>query len=160
MNLIKGLLYPFRKNTIFMVIDHLNKLVHFISINHLYTAMDITQIFMDNVYKLHGMPQTIIWDPNILKRSMSSPRYQVQHEFFMSSSNERSNNLEGTSCSDKEHSNMVIVSTSMHFVVIFALMLPLHKLLKILILKRHKNQKKKNKSIQGIGGSAEVKCHA
>lgn len=64
MDLIEGLPHSFGKNTIFVVVDRLSKYAHFIAISHPYTAMDFAQIFMDNIYKLHGMPQTIVCDRN------------------------------------------------------------------------------------------------
>ena len=45
-----------------VVVDHLSKYGHFIPLSHLFSALTIAQAFMDNVYKLLGVPQTIVSD--------------------------------------------------------------------------------------------------
>lgn len=45
-----------------MVIDKFTKYGHFIPIKHPFTALHVAQIFLNNVYKLHGLPKTIICD--------------------------------------------------------------------------------------------------
>lgn len=44
------------KSVILVVIDKLSKYTHFISISHPYTALIVAKVFMDNIFKLHGMP--------------------------------------------------------------------------------------------------------
>ena len=50
------------KSTILVVVDRLSKYSHFIPVIHPYTAVSIAQIFFENVFKLHGMPRTIVCD--------------------------------------------------------------------------------------------------
>lgn len=62
MDFIDGLLKFEGKGVIFVVVDRFTKYNHFIGINHPYTAFHIAKICMDNIYKLHGMPQSIVSD--------------------------------------------------------------------------------------------------
>jgi transposase InsO family protein len=47
---------------ILVVVDRLSKYVHFISVAHPYSATKIAQIFIANIFKLHGMPSSIVSD--------------------------------------------------------------------------------------------------
>jgi hypothetical protein len=49
-------------DSILVVIDKFTKFGHFIPVKHPFTASSIAQVFMDNVYKNHGLPQVIISD--------------------------------------------------------------------------------------------------
>lgn len=62
MDFIEGLPKSKGKNVIFVVVDSLTKYAHFMPLSHPYTTVSVAQIFLDNVYKLHGLPATIISD--------------------------------------------------------------------------------------------------
>lgn len=49
-------------DTILVVIDKLTKYAHFLCISHPYTVSSVAQIFLSNIYKLHGLPTMIISD--------------------------------------------------------------------------------------------------
>jgi len=49
-------------SVIMVVVDRLTKFVHFVPIKHPYTAADIAQLLMDNIIKLHGLPNSIVTD--------------------------------------------------------------------------------------------------
>ena len=61
MNFIIGLSNTIRKkNEIMVAVEKLNKCVHFILISSTHKAIDIVEIFMQEIFKLHGMPKVII----------------------------------------------------------------------------------------------------
>lgn len=62
MDFVEGLPKPVRFDTILVIIDKYTKYGHFIPLAHPYTAMHVAQSFMQNVYKLHGLPESIISD--------------------------------------------------------------------------------------------------
>jgi hypothetical protein len=62
MDFIYGLPSSHGKTSIFVVVDHLTKYAHFCPVSHPYTASTIAQFFVDNIVKLHGVPQSIVSD--------------------------------------------------------------------------------------------------
>ena len=62
MDFIKGLPFSGGKNVIFVVVDKLTKYAHFVGLKHHYTATVVAQAFIDNVFKLHSLPDIIISD--------------------------------------------------------------------------------------------------
>jgi hypothetical protein len=62
LDFIEGLPRSYHYDTIMVVIDKLTKYGHFIPLKHPYSAVSIARLFLDNIYKLHGMPQVIISD--------------------------------------------------------------------------------------------------
>lgn len=62
MDFIEGLPRLERKEVIFMVVDRFSKYAHLMTLSHPYSAVMVAKTFMENVYKLHGMPATIMSD--------------------------------------------------------------------------------------------------
>jgi hypothetical protein len=62
MDYITGLPKSGNKSLIMVVVDHLSKYSHFCALQHPFTASTVAQLFMDQVFKLHGMPHSIISD--------------------------------------------------------------------------------------------------
>lgn len=50
------------KTIIWVIVDHLSKYAHFTALTHPYSTSIVAQLFIDNVFKLHGMPNYIVSD--------------------------------------------------------------------------------------------------
>ena len=63
MDFITGLPKIKKQNdSIFVVIDKLSKAAHFIPVKLTYKAVNIADIFLKDIFRLHGMPKEIILD--------------------------------------------------------------------------------------------------
>jgi hypothetical protein len=45
-----------------VVVVDLSKYAHFYALQHPFTTSTMAQIFTDNIFKLHGMPHSIVFD--------------------------------------------------------------------------------------------------
>jgi transposase InsO family protein len=45
-----------------VVVDHISRYAHLCSLQHPFTASTVAQLFMDHIFKLHGMPYSIFSD--------------------------------------------------------------------------------------------------
>ena len=62
MDFIEGLPLFKGKDVIMVIVDRLSKYVHFVGLKHPFTAATAAQAYLDNVFKLHGLPNTIVSD--------------------------------------------------------------------------------------------------
>jgi transposase InsO family protein len=62
MDFVEGLPLSGRADSILVVVDKFTKVAHFLPLKHPYTAESVAKLFLDSVYKLHGMPHAIISD--------------------------------------------------------------------------------------------------
>jgi hypothetical protein len=62
MDFIVGLTKSGDKSVIMVVLYHLSKYSHFCALQHSFTASKVYQILMDNIFKIHGVPNSIIYD--------------------------------------------------------------------------------------------------
>lgn len=60
MDFIEGLPQTHGCNAIFVIVNRLSKYAHFIAIKHPYSAAKVADIFIREVFRLHGMPATIV----------------------------------------------------------------------------------------------------
>jgi hypothetical protein len=62
MDFIVGLPKSGNKAVTMVVVDHLSKYAHFYALQHPFTTSIVTQFFMDQVFKLHAMQHSIVYD--------------------------------------------------------------------------------------------------
>lgn len=62
LDFIEGLPVSQKYNCILVVVDKFSKYAHFIPLKHPFTAMQVALVFLDHVFKLHGLPEAIISD--------------------------------------------------------------------------------------------------
>ena len=62
MDFIEGLPLSYKHDVILVLVDKFSKYGHFIPLSHLFSALQVAQAFMTHVYKLHGLPNSIISD--------------------------------------------------------------------------------------------------
>jgi len=62
MDFIEGLPTSSNSNCILVVVDKFSKYSHFIKLKHPFSALQVAHLFMEHVYKLHGMPTAIVSD--------------------------------------------------------------------------------------------------
>ena len=54
-----------QNDSIFIVIDKLSKVAHFIPVKSTYKAVNIADIFLKEIFRLHGIPKAIISDRDV-----------------------------------------------------------------------------------------------
>lgn len=62
MDFIEGLPKSQGKEVIWVIVDRLSKYAHFVALAHPYSAETVAQAYLDNIYKLHGLPKSIVSD--------------------------------------------------------------------------------------------------
>ena len=62
LDFIEGLPISYKHDVILVVIDKFTKYGQFIALAHPFIALQVAQAYMANIYKLHGLPESIISD--------------------------------------------------------------------------------------------------
>ncbi|GAA0139024.1 hypothetical protein LIER_00655 [Lithospermum erythrorhizon] len=62
MDFIEGLPRSKNMNAILVVVDRYTKYSHFLALSHPFSATSVAKLFLDNIFKLHGLPQHILSD--------------------------------------------------------------------------------------------------
>jgi transposase InsO family protein len=60
MDFVKRLPLSGNADSVLIVVDKFTRYAHFLPLKHPYTTETVARVFLDNIYKLHGMPQAII----------------------------------------------------------------------------------------------------
>ena len=62
MDFVEGLPKSQMKDVILVAVDRFTKFVHFVALSHPYTSSKVASFYMHHVFKLHGMPTSIVSD--------------------------------------------------------------------------------------------------
>jgi hypothetical protein len=62
LDFIEGLPHSEHANCILVVVDKFSKYGHFLILSHPFTAARVARVFLEHIYKLHGLPTNIISD--------------------------------------------------------------------------------------------------
>jgi hypothetical protein len=62
MNFIEGLPLSMPANCILVVVDKFTKYAYFLPLKHPFIGASVAKLFLGSVYKLHGLPLSIILD--------------------------------------------------------------------------------------------------
>jgi hypothetical protein len=62
MDFVEGLPKSQGKDVILVIVDRLTKYAHFLPMAHPYTVHIVANLFLDNIFKLHGMPAVSVSD--------------------------------------------------------------------------------------------------
>lgn len=69
MDFIEALPNSEGKSVIWVIVDRMTKYRHFISLSHPYTAEGLAEIYLSQIYKLHGLPEIIVSDRDVVFQS-------------------------------------------------------------------------------------------
>jgi hypothetical protein len=62
MDFVEGLPLSAGKNCVLVVVDKFSKYSHFVPLKHPFSAASVAQVFMQQIYRLHGLPVAIVSD--------------------------------------------------------------------------------------------------
>lgn len=60
MDFIEGLPFSKGKDSILVEVDRLTKYDHFVALYYPFSTLSMAQAYLDNIYNLHGLPESIV----------------------------------------------------------------------------------------------------
>ena len=66
MNFVEGVPKSNNKDVILVIVDRFTKYAHFLTLSHPFTVKDVINIFLENIFKLHGIPTVIESDRDMI----------------------------------------------------------------------------------------------
>lgn len=88
MDFVKGQPRSSAANSILVLVDKFSRYAHFVSLSHPFTAFQVTQIFVANIYKLHGLPKSLIFDHDtIFTSTLWQELFRLTHTKLCMSTN-------------------------------------------------------------------------
>uniref|UniRef100_A0A8R7UA39 Integrase catalytic domain-containing protein n=1 Tax=Triticum urartu TaxID=4572 RepID=A0A8R7UA39_TRIUA len=66
MNFMDGLPQSNKCNCILVVVDKFTRYAHFLPLTHNFTDAKVAHSYLENVYKMHGLPEAIISDRDLV----------------------------------------------------------------------------------------------
>ena len=70
MDFVEGLSSSHGKTVIMVVVDRLTKYAHFFPLQHPYTASTVAKVFLEQIFRPHEMPASIVSDRDKIFISM------------------------------------------------------------------------------------------
>jgi len=77
MDFVEGLPSSHGFTVIMVIVDMLSKYAHFLPLAHPFTALQVAQLYFDQIYKLHGLPKAIISDRQNFHKHIVADLVQV-----------------------------------------------------------------------------------
>jgi hypothetical protein len=62
LHFIEGLPTSYHFRCILVVVDKFSRYAYFVPLKHPFTAIEVSMAYMDNIFKLHGFPEAMIFD--------------------------------------------------------------------------------------------------
>nr|GEX99419.1 retrotransposon-related protein [Tanacetum cinerariifolium] len=78
MDFIVGLPKSQGKSVSFVVVDRLSKYAHFMALSHPYTSSSVAQVFLDTVYKIHGLPVLLESTVEVVDRTLEAKEANIE----------------------------------------------------------------------------------
>ena len=83
MDFVEGIPKSNNKDVILVVVDRFTMYAHFLTLSHPFTVQDVIALFMENIFKLHGLLTIIVTDhdriftSNLWQAIFKSPEIKI-----------------------------------------------------------------------------------